>query len=244
MSKEDLKLSLPLGLKHVAVIMDGNGRWASQRGKERVFGHRQGAECVKKIVKACSDMGLGYLSLFAFSTENWDRPKDEVNALMNYFEYFLKNERKNIIERNMRFKITGQFDRLPEKIKKLANALMEDTSQNTGMMLNLAVSYGGRQEILDAVKRIAVDVKKGVLDENNITLDGFGEYLWTKGMPDPDLLIRTSGEMRISNFMIWQMAYTEIYVTQVLWPDFSVSELEKALDSFSKRERRFGKVGD
>ncbi len=244
MSKDDVKLSLPQGLKHIAVIMDGNGRWAGQRGKERVFGHRQGAESVKKIVKTCSEMGLGYLSLFAFSTENWSRPKDEVNALMNYFEDFLKKERKNILERNMRFKITGQFDRLPEKIKKLASALMLETDQNTGMMLNLAVSYGGRQEIVDAVKRVAGDVKKGVLDENDITLDSFGEYLWTKGMPDPDLLIRTSGEMRISNFMIWQMAYTEIYVTQLLWPDFDASELEKALDSFSKRERRFGKVGD
>lgn len=244
MSKDDVNLVLPQGLRHIAVIMDGNGRWAKQRGKERVFGHRQGAESVKKTVKYCSDMGLDVLSLFAFSTENWDRPKDEVDALMNYFEDFLKKERKNILERNMRFRISGQLDRLPKNVRKLADALTEETKLNTGMMLNLAVSYGGRQEILDAVKRLSVDVKDGKLNENDLTLDIFESYLWTKGIPDPDLLIRTSGEMRISNFMIWQMAYTEIYVTEVLWPDFDASELEKALSSFSKRERRFGKVGE
>ncbi len=224
--------------------MDGNGRWARQQGKDRVFGHRQGAESVKKIVENCSKVGLTALSLFAFSTENWDRPKDEVNALMNYFEDFLKKERKNIIEKNIVFKVTGQFERLPEKVKKLANSLMEETKLNKGMMLNLAVSYGGRQEIIEAVKSIALKIKNGELDTKDINVEDFNNYLWTKGMPDPDLLIRTSGEMRISNFMIWQMAYTEIYVTQVLWPDFDAKELEKAFDSFSKRERRFGKVGE
>ena len=244
MSKEELKLKLPEGLRHVAVIMDGNGRWARQQGKDRVFGHRQGAESVKKIVKNCSEVGLKALSLFAFSTENWDRPKDEVNALMNYFEDFLKKERKNLLEKNIVFKVTGQFDRLPEKVKKLASSLMEETKLNKGMTLNLAVSYGGRQEIIEAVKAIALKIKDGELDTKDINVENFNNYLWTKGMPDPDLLIRTSGEMRISNFMIWQMAYTEIYVTQVLWPDFDAKELEKAFDSFSKRERRFGKVGE
>lgn len=240
----DIKLSLPEGLKHIAVIMDGNGRWARQKGKERVFGHRQGAESVKELVKLCSGMGLGALSLFAFSTENWDRPADEVKALMNYFEDFLKKERKTIMDRNIRFIVTGQLHRLPKNVTELAGSLMKDSASNGGMVLNLAVSYGGRQDILEAVKKIAEAVQKGTLPLDKLDENGFSEYLWTKGLPDPDLLIRTSGEMRISNFMIWQMAYTEIYVTETLWPDFGREELEKALESFSKRKRRYGRVGD
>ncbi len=244
MSKDDAKLSIPDGLRHIAVIMDGNGRWAKQKGKERVFGHRQGAESVKQIVKLCSQMGLEALSLFAFSTENWDRPADEVKALMNYFEDFLKKERKTIIERDIRFLITGQMYRLPEKVRKLSASLMEETSKNKGMVLNLAVSYGGRQDIIDAVKKIVQEAQDGKMTLDDIVPETFSRYLWTKDLPDPDLLIRTSGEMRISNFMIWQMAYTEIYVTETLWPDFDRSELEKALHSFSNRKRRYGRVGD
>jgi len=243
-SKDDAKLSIPDGLRHIAVIMDGNGRWAKQKGKERVFGHRQGAESVKQIVKLCSQMGLEALSLFAFSTENWDRPADEVKALMNYFEDFLKKERKTIIERDIRFLITGQMYRLPEKVRKLSASLMEETSKNKGMVLNLAVSYGGRQDIIDAVKKIVQEAQDGKMTLDDIVPETFSRYLWTKDLPDPDLLIRTSGEMRISNFMIWQMAYTEIYVTETLWPDFDRSELEKALHSFSNRKRRYGRVGD
>jgi len=224
--------------------MDGNGRWAQQRGKDRIFGHRQGAEAVRKIVKNCSDLGLGVLSLFAFSTENWDRPSDEVNALMNYFEDFLKKERKGIFEQNIKFVVTGQIERLPKKVKELAVSLMQDSSSNKGMVLNLAVSYGGRQDILNAVNGILNDIEQGKLSKDELNIDLFSNYLWTKDLPDPDLLIRTSGELRISNFMIWQMAYTEIYVTEMLWPDFDEAELEKAIDAFSNRKRRFGKVGE
>jgi len=239
-----LNTTLPSGLKHIAVIMDGNGRWAQQRGKDRIFGHRQGAEAVRKIVKNCSDLGLGVLSLFAFSTENWDRPSDEVNALMNYFEDFLKKERKGIFEQNIKFVVTGQIERLPKKVKELAVSLMQDSSSNKGMVLNLAVSYGGRQDILNAVNGILNDIEQGKLSKDELNIDLFSNYLWTKDLPDPDLLIRTSGELRISNFMIWQMAYTEIYVTEMLWPDFDEAELEKAIDAFSNRKRRFGKVGE
>ena len=188
--------------------------------------------------------GLEYLSLFAFSTENWDRPADEVKSLMELFNSFLRQQSGNIIKNKIKFKITGEFERLPKNIQDLANELIEKTASNKGMTLNLAVSYGGRQEILQAVKRIAEDVRRGSISSSDIDQELFGSYLWTAGMPDPDLLIRTSGEFRISNFMIWQTAYTEIYITKVLWPDFDRAELKKAIDDFAGRKRRFGKVLD
>ena len=231
-------------LKHIAIIMDGNGRWAKKHSRNRIFGHRQGSKAVKVIVEACAKAGLEYLSLFAFSTENWDRPADEVKSLMELFNSFLRQQSGNIIKNKIKFKITGEFERLPKNIQDLANELIEKTASNKGMTLNLAVSYGGRQEILQAVKRIAEDVRRGSISSSDIDQELFGSYLWTAGMPDPDLLIRTSGEFRISNFMIWQTAYTEIYITKVLWPDFDKDELKKAIDDFAGRKRRFGKVLD
>lgn len=235
---------LPQGLRHIAVIMDGNGRWAKKHSRNRIFGHRKGSKAVKELVETCAKAGLEYLSLFAFSTENWDRPADEVKGLMELFDSFLRQQSGSIIKNNIRFKVTGEFERLPNNIQKLANDLIERTANNKGMTLNLAVSYGGRQEILHAVKRIAEDVKNGSLNSSDIDQALFGSYLWTDGMPDPDLLIRTSGESRISNFMIWQTAYTEIYITKVLWPDFDKAEFKKAIDDFAGRKRRFGKVLD
>lgn len=236
--------TLPQGLKHIAIIMDGNGRWAKKHSRNRIFGHRQGSKAVKVIVEACAKAGLEYLSLFAFSTENWSRPADEVQSLMELFNSFLRQQSGNIIKNKIKFKITGEFERLPKNIQDLANDLIEKTANNKGMTLNLAVSYGGRQEILHAVKRIAEDVKNGSISPSDIGPELFSAYLWTAGMPDPDLLIRTSGEFRISNFMIWQTAYTEIYITKVLWPDFDKEELKKAIDDFAGRKRRFGKVLD
>jgi len=236
---------LPQGLEHIAVIMDGNGRWAKLHSKKsRIFGHRQGSSAVKVVVEACAKAGLGYLSLFAFSTENWSRPKDEVDNLMKLFKKFLKQQNGSIIKNDIRFKVTGEFERLPKDVRDLASEMIKKTENNKGMTLNLAVSYGGRQEILMAVKRIANDVKKGTINSSDIDQGLFTSYLWTKDMPDPDLLIRTSGEYRISNFMIWQTAYTEIYITGVLWPDFGKAELAKAVKTFAGRKRRFGKVLD
>lgn len=235
-------LILPEGLKHIAIIMDGNGRWAKKHSKNRLFGHKQGSKAVELVVEACAKAHLEYLSLFAFSTENWSRPKDEVEHLMSLFKEFLRQQSDTIIKNNIRFIITGEFERLPQDVQKIANELIKKTEKNSGLALNLAVSYGGRQDIVQAVKRIAENVRSGDINSSDINIEQFNSYLWTKGMPDPDLLIRTSGEFRISNFMIWQMAYTEIYITQVLWPDFDIKELAAAIEDFSNRKRRYGKV--
>ena len=235
---------LPEGLKHIAIIMDGNGRWAKQHSKNRIFGHKQGSKTVKLVVEACAKMGLEYLSLFAFSTENWDRPKDEVENLMSLFKEFLRQQSPSIIKNNIRFIVTGEFERLPQDVRDYASELIKKTQSNTGLTLNLAVSYGGRQDILQAVKRIAQEVKTGNTNASDINIEKFNSYLWTNSIPDPDLLIRTSGEFRLSNFMIWQMAYTEIYITEVLWPDFDAEELSKAINAFMSRKRRYGKVMD
>jgi undecaprenyl diphosphate synthase len=236
------KLAIPGDLKHIAIIMDGNGRWAKKRSKERVFGHRSGSTAVEKTATLCASMGLEVLSLFAFSTENWARPKKEVETLMGLFADFIKQERKTILDNNMRFRLTGELYRLPVNVQKLVDELTEESSSNTGMVLNLAVSYGGRLDITEAVKRICQDLLEGKIKTDDISEEMISKNLWTVGLPDPDLLIRTAGEYRISNFMIWQMAYSEIYISDVLWPDFDESELTKAIDSYSKRERRFGRV--
>ena len=224
--------------------MDGNGRWAKKHSRNRIFGHKQGSKAVKVVVEACARMGLEYLSLFAFSTENWDRPKDEVDNLMSLFKEFLRQQSDSIIKNNIRFIITGEFERLPKDVREYATELIKKTENNKGLTLNLAVSYGGRQDVIQAVKRIAEDLKSGSINSSDINIERLNSCLWTKGMPDPDLLIRTSGEFRISNFMIWQMAYTEIYITQVLWPDFDTKELSKAIEDFANRKRRYGKVMD
>ena len=231
----------PETLKHLAIIMDGNGRWAKERGRFRIVGHRRGAEVVRKIVDFTSSNGLEHLSLFTFSEENWNRPKLEVATLMKILKRFLKGEKDYLISRNIRFNVFGNRQRLSTELKTIINQVETVTRRNTGMFLNIFLSYGGRQEIINAINTIVVDaLDKKIstpLDE-----DKFKEYLYTSFIPDPDLLIRTSGEYRISNFMIWQLAYTEFYTTPVLWPDFTKEDLLKAVDSFKSRDRRFGRI--
>ncbi len=235
MSKE----SLP---KHVAVIMDGNGRWAEKHAFPRVRGHRKGAESVRTIVTLCRKLGIGYLTLYAFSEENWKRPPHEVNALMKLLGSFLKRELKEMKENGIRLNVIGRPEKLPAATRKVLQDTIRETSHGSNMVLTLALSYGGRQEILDAVRAIARKVQNGAMDPSDISEDQFSGSLYTSGMPDPDLLIRTSGEYRISNFLLWQISYSEIYITPTLWPDFGEAEFLKALSEYQKRDRRFGTV--
>jgi undecaprenyl diphosphate synthase len=235
MSKE----SLP---KHVAIIMDGNGRWAEKHAFPRVRGHRKGAESVRTIVTLCRKLGIGYLTLYAFSEENWKRPPHEVNALMKLLGSFLKRELKEMKENGIRLNVIGRPEKLPATTRKVLQDTIRETSHGSKMVLTLALSYGGRQEILDAVRGLARKVQNGVMDPSDISEDQFSGSLYTSGMPDPDLLIRTSGEYRISNFLLWQISYSEIYITPTLWPDFGEAELLKALSEYQKRDRRFGTV--
>jgi undecaprenyl diphosphate synthase len=233
------KASLPA---HVAIIMDGNGRWAKARHLPRVEGHRQGAESVRAVVRAAGEAGIKYLTLYAFSVENWSRPKDEVDTLMKYLARYLKNEIGELNRNNVRLEVIGQIYRLPEfvqeQLKKSAAAL----SKNNGLTLILALSYGGRTEIIEAVRSIAAKVQTGELEPAEITEEIFSQHLYTKNYPDPDLLIRTSGEMRVSNFLLWQISYTELVVTPTLWPDFRKPQLLEALQEYARRHRRFGSV--
>ncbi len=227
---------------HLAIIMDGNGRWAKQRILNRIKGHEKGAETVRTIVECCRKIGIPILTLYAFSTENWQRPKKEVAALMALLANFLKSEQKNMLDNNIRLNAIGQIERLPENVQNALHKAMVLTKENNGMLLNLALSYGARAEIVRMVKDIAIKVREGIIDPDSITDDVISDRLYTKGMSDPDLLIRTGGEMRISNFLLWQIAYTEIYVTDTLWPDFSKDEFIKILENYQHRKRRFGKV--
>jgi len=227
---------------HVAVIMDGNGRWARKRLLNRIKGHERGVEVVRTIVRACRKIGIPNLTLYAFSTENWQRPKTEIYALMTLLKKFLASEQKEMMDNNIRLKTIGQTERLPEDVRKILHETMALTVNNTGMLLNLALSYGGRAEIVKMVQEIAQKSCDGKIDPASITPEVVSEHLYTKEMPDPDLLIRTSGEMRISNFLLWQIAYTELYVTDTLWPDFGEDELVHILKDYQQRERRFGKV--
>lgn len=229
--------------KHVAVIMDGNGRWAKKRLMNRVRGHEEGTESVRVIVRSSRKIGIKWLTLYAFSEENWKRPKHEVMALMGILKRFLKSELPEMLDNGIRLRAIGNIDRLPNDARKVLDNIIEKTSANNDMTLSLALSYGSRQEISQAVKQIALKVKSGELDASDINDDTVSDYLYTSGMPDPDLLIRTSGEYRISNFMLWQIAYTEIYITPTLWPDFREDEYLLALENFQKRERRFGAIG-
>ena len=233
------KESLP---KHVAIIMDGNGRWAEKHAFPRVRGHRKGAESVRTIVTLCRKLGIGYLTLYAFSEENWKRPPHEVNALMKLLGSFLKRELKEMKENGIRLNVIGRPEKLPATTRKVLQDTIRETSHGSKMVLTLALSYGGRQEILDAARAIARKVQNGVMDPADISEDQFSGSLYTSGMPDPDLLIRTSGEYRISNFLLWQISYSEIYVTPTLWPDFGEAEFLKALSEYQKRDRRFGAV--
>ena len=224
--------------------MDGNGRWAKKRSLNRIRGHREGAESVRNIVRACRELGVKVLTLYAFSTENWQRPKQEISALMSLLKDFLRSELAEMMENGIRLNAIGQIERFPDDVLTVLRDVMEETRENAGMLLNLALSYGGRDEIVAAAQRIAAEVQAGRLQAEEITKSLFSEYLYTQGMPEPDLLIRTSGEMRISNFLLWQIAYTEIYVTDTLWPDFRKGELIEILRDYQKRERRFGATGD
>ncbi len=229
---------------HVAIIMDGNGRWAKKRMLNRVQGHRKGAETVRTIVECCREIGISILTLYAFSTENWQRPKMEVAALMSLLAKFLKSEQKNMLDNNIRLNAIGQIERLPEHVRQALHEAMTLTKNNKGMLFNLALSYGGRAEIVRMVRDVAIKAKEGRIDPDSITYEVVSDHLYTKGMPDPDLLIRTSGEMRISNFLLCQIAYTEIFVTDTLWPDFSREEFLRILQDYQHRERRFGSTNN
>ena len=227
---------------HIAIIMDGNGRWAKRRGLPRTAGHKAGVKAVKKVVRAAGDIGISILTLFTFSQENWKRPKREVSAIMKLLYETTKREINELDENNVRLITTGRIEELSPKRKQILQEAIDRTRNNTGLVLNLALNYGGRTEILDAVKRISNDVKKGRLDPEKLSEETFAHYLYTDGLPDPDLLIRTSGEMRISNFLLWQTSYTELYVTDVLWPNFTAKDFYEAIWDYQNRERRFGRV--
>ncbi|MDH4223394.1 MAG: isoprenyl transferase [candidate division Zixibacteria bacterium] len=245
MSNEDLrniilkKGNLP---RHIAIIMDGNGRWARKRGLPRIAGHRAGVKTVKRIVEAAGELKLSFLTLFTFSTDNWQRPKEEVSAIMNLLYETTKRELIELEKNNVKLIATGIIDELSPKRREILKKAIERTKRNTGLVLNLALNYSGRSEILNAVKKISRDVSAGLVTSEEIDEDLFSSYLYSKGLPDPDFLIRTSGEMRISNFMLWQTSYTELYVTEVLWPDFSVEDFYQAIWAFQNRQRRFGKI--
>lgn len=228
---------LPL---HVAVIMDGNGRWARQRSLPRLEGHMAGIESVRQIVTATREIGIPYLTLYAFSKENWSRPKEEVRGLLHLLGLYLRKELPMMMEHKIRFRAIGELLDLPGKLQVMLNEVMEQTKEHKSLTLNIALSYSGRQEILQAVKSVLREMRAGRI--KRIDQRAFARYLYTAGMPDPDLLIRTSGEMRLSNFMLWQMAYTEIYVTETFWPDFRKEAYEEALLEFTRRERRFGSL--
>jgi undecaprenyl diphosphate synthase len=237
---EDLdKTKLPI---HVAVIMDGNGRWAKKHLLSRIKGHEKGADAVRAIVRACREFGIAHLTLYAFSTENWQRPKSEVDALMTLLVKFLKKEQKELAENDIRLQVIGQKERLPAKVLKALREAMDLTRDNSALQLNLALSYGSREEIVQMARKLARKSKNGQVDPDAIDVDVVAEHLYTRDIPDPDLLIRTSGEMRISNFLLWQIAYTEIYVTPTYWPDFGKEEFYEILKDYQQRERRFGRV--
>lgn len=220
---------------HIAIIMDGNGRWAEKRGLPRTFGHKEGADALRKIITYAGKIGVKYLTVYAFSTENWKRSKDEIDALMFLFKTYLKNEEKNIMKNNVRFLVSGRKNGVSSSLLEAIKKLEDKSRDNTGLTLNIAFNYGGRAEIVDAVNSI---LKSGA---DNINEEDFSKYLYND-IPDPELLIRTSGEFRISNFLLWQIAYSEIYITKALWPDFDEKELDKAIQSYNERDRRFGGV--
>ncbi|HET7289374.1 MAG TPA: isoprenyl transferase [Thermodesulfobacteriota bacterium] len=229
---------LPL---HVAIIMDGNGRWAKNKNLDRISGHREGMKSVRAVVTAAKDLGIRYITLYAFSAQNWQRPKNEVDALMELLKHYLLKERDKLIENGIRLNAIGRLDELPQAVSDVLRETMEMTRDGREMTLTLALSYGGREEIMDAIKKI---IAAGNISSEFIDHPDLSRFLYTEGMPEPDLLIRTSGEMRLSNFMLWQIAYAEIYVTRTLWPNFRKRHLVKAILNYQNRERRFGLTGE
>jgi undecaprenyl diphosphate synthase len=229
---------------HVAIIMDGNGRWAQHRGLDRVFGHQQGVNALREVIEAAAEVGIRYLTLYAFSTENWGRPDEEVSALMGIMVQSLNKETDTLIKNNICLKTIGDVDRLTSDVRERLFETISLTSSCTGLNLVIALSYSSRWEITEAARKISSDVKNGVLSQDALNEENFEKYLTTSGMPDPELMIRTSGELRISNFLLWQIAYTELYFTDKLWPDFGKEDFYSAIIDFQKRERRFGKTSE
>jgi undecaprenyl diphosphate synthase len=249
MTAQQTKLQdLPTDLKrellpqHVAVIMDGNGRWAKRQGLPRIMGHKRGVDALKDLLRCCQDWGIQALTAYAFSTENWKRPQEEVDFLMTLFQRVLRKELREMVEENVQIKFVGNLQALPQSLQQEISRSMEATKDNGGIRFSVATNYGGRQEILQACQAIAKQVQQGLLQPDEINEQVFESHLYTAGITDPDLLIRTSGEMRLSNFLLWQMAYGEIYITDALWPDFDRAEFHRALCAYQQRERRFGKV--
>ncbi|MEE4198877.1 MAG: isoprenyl transferase [Bacteroidales bacterium] len=230
--------------EHIAIIMDGNGRWAQKKGNSRIFGHKNGVKAVRDTVEGAGELGIKYLTLYAFSTENWNRPKQEIDALMSLLVTTINSETDTLIKNNVRLLTIGDMDDLPKNVCKNLQELKEKTAKNSGLSLVLALNYSARWEIVNAVKGMLKDYSNSSLDIDQLDSDVFENYLNTSGMPDPDLLIRTSGEYRISNFLLWQIAYTELYFTDVLWPDFRRSDLYRAIINYQQRERRFGKTSE
>lgn len=238
------KIDLTRLPKHIAIIMDGNGRWAKEKGQDRLYGHFHGVESVRNIVEGCAELGIGYLTLYAFSTENWDRPKNEVDGLMELLVDTIRKEVSMLNKNNIRLHVIGDMAMLPEYAHKELEEALEMTSQNTGLNLIMALSYSSRWELVQAVKHICVDVKNGKVDPEHIDQNILQQYLSTSNFPDPELMIRTSGEYRISNFLLYQLAYAELYFTNTRWPDFRKENLYEAIIDFQNRERRFGKTGE
>jgi len=230
--------------EHIAIIMDGNGRWAKAQGKHRIFGHKNGVKAVREVTEGCAEIGVKHLTLYAFSTENWNRPKMEVSALMELLFLTIGKEIKTLQKNNIRLNAIGHLHNLPESNRKALTEVMEATKNNTRMTLTLALSYGSREELTEAAKKIAIDFKAGRITLDEINQQTMGDHMYTKGMPDPELMIRTSGEHRISNFLLWQLAYTELYFTEKFWPEFSKNDLYQAIYDFQNRERRFGMTSE
>lgn len=230
--------------RHVAIIMDGNGRWAKKRNLPRIAGHRAGARAVEDVITAARKLGIKALTLYSFSMENWKRPKTEIKALMALLDEYVRKELQRMVQEGIRFNTIGQLGDLPYSVQELINDAVKTTKDNDGMVLTLALSYGSRQEVLQAVERCLRDLQEGRLSLEELSSDRFSRYLWTAGLPELDLLIRTSGELRVSNFLLWQIAYTELYFTDVLWPDFKGDDLLEAVLAFQKRQRRFGHTGE
>jgi undecaprenyl diphosphate synthase len=229
---------------HVAVIMDGNGRWARQRGLDRIFGHQQGVEAVREVIETAAELKIRFLTLYAFSNENWGRPDEEVSALMGIMVQSLSNETDTLLKNNISLRAIGDMDRLADNVRERLLETIKLTSASTGLNLIIALSYSSRWEITMAARRMSAEVKKGTINPDSVTEDDFEKYLTTAGIPDPELMIRTSGELRISNFLLWQVAYAELYFTETLWPDFGKDDFYKAIIDFQKRERRFGKTSE
>lgn len=230
--------------RHVAIIMDGNGRWAKKRLLNRIVGHEEGANSVREAVRSCRKVGIRYLTLYAFSKENWQRPQAEVSALWQLLKRFLRSERAELVEKEIRLCHLGDLNGIPEDVVRELQQVIAQTAHCDKLILNLAINYGGRQEIVRAAQQFAANVRQGLCEPADLTNDSFSEYFFTSQMPDPDLVIRTSGEFRVSNFLLWQIAYAEFYITEVLWPDFREAQFLEAVHAYQHRERRFGKTGE